>query len=117
MPVAGFNYEKTSIMNILYLNQNINDMKKISFCILMTFLFTACGGDSGNKVAQEVCDCYSKANGMDPADPKRAEAQNDCLKKQMDGWNKVKDDSKKAEEFNKKIGECSKEMIKQSLGK
>lgn len=91
-------------------------MKKIIACIMMAFLLTACGGDSGEKIAQEVCDCYSKANGMDPADPKRADAQADCLKKQGEGWNKVKDDTDKSQAFNKKVGECSSEMIKKSLG-
>lgn len=91
-------------------------MKKMTLVIVTALFLTACGGNDSKKLAEEVCDCYKKANGMDAADPKRAEAQNDCVKKQGEAWNKLKDDQKKSDEFNKIIGDCSKEMIKKSLG-
>lgn len=92
-------------------------MKKRMIILLAAFLFVACGGGgkSASKLANEVCDCYRKANGMDAADPKRAEEQNICIKMQGENWDKVKDDQKKAEEYNKIIGECSKEMIQKSF--
>lgn len=92
-------------------------MKKVFVFVLSVSMMAACGkAKSGSTLAQEVCDCYKKANDMDAADPKRTDAQNDCLKKQGEAWNKVKDDQKKADEFNKTVGDCSKEMIQKSVG-
>lgn len=54
---------------------------------------------------------------MDASDPKRAETQSDCLKKQGEAWNKLKDDAAKSDEFNKIIGECADEMIEDSISK
>ena len=91
-------------------------MKKLMIVLLAASFFTACGGGkSASKLANEVCDCFRKANGMDAADPKRAEAQTDCAKKQVESWNAVKDDEKKSDEFNKIIGDCSKDMIRNSI--
>ena len=92
-------------------------MKKVFLFILTISLLTACGkSKSGTDIGQEVCDCSKKANAMDPADPKRAEAQKDCSLKQVEAWNKVKDDSKKADEFNKVLSVCATEQIKKSFG-
>ena len=92
-------------------------MKRISILLFVVVLFTSCGGKSGTEIAQEVCDCTSKANDMDPADPKRAEAQNTCATKQMEAWNKVKDDINKSDEFNKKLSECGSEQLKKAFKK
>jgi hypothetical protein len=53
---------------------------------------------------------------MDAADPKQAIAQAECLKKQGEAWNKVKDDMKKADEYNKVLSDCATEQIKKSFG-
>lgn len=53
---------------------------------------------------------------MDPADPKRAEAQAACTQKQQEAWNNVKDDQKKADEFNAVLSKCAEEQIKKSFG-
>lgn len=92
-------------------------MKKIFLFTLTISLLTACGkSKSGTDLGQEVCDCSKKANAMDPADPKRAEAQKDCGIKQVEAWNKVKDDQKKADEFNAVLSKCATEQIKKSFG-
>ncbi len=93
-------------------------MRRIFLFAFYAFALASCGGggSSASKLANEVCDCYSKANAMDAADPKRAEAQNACVTKQGEAWNKVKDDVNKADEFNTIIGKCSKELIKKSFG-
>ena len=92
-------------------------MKKILFIFLTVSLFSACsgGGNSGSGLAKEVCDCYQKANGMDASDPNRAKAQADCLASQGLAWNKIKDNQKEADKFNKIIGDCGKELIKKSI--
>ncbi len=92
-------------------------MKKLFLFALTFTLLTACGkGKSGTEIGQEVCDCSKKANAMDATDPKRAVAQADCAKKQGEAWNKVKDNEKKADEFNKVLGICATEQIKKSFG-
>lgn len=91
-------------------------MKKL-LIVLLAASFTACGkSKSGAEIGKEVCDCSKKANAMDPADPKRSAAQVECGKKQVAAWNKIKDDEKKAEEFNKVLGECATEQIRKSFG-
>lgn len=92
-------------------------MKKLLIVLLAAASFTACGkSKSGAEIGKEVCDCSKKANAMDPADPKRAEAQTECGKKQVAAWNKVKDDEKKADEFNKVLSDCASEQIRNSFG-
>lgn len=92
-------------------------MKKILIAVLTLSLITSCGNSkSGTEIGKEVCDCSKKANAMDAADPKRTESQNDCAKKQVEAWNKVKDDPKKADEFNKVLSDCATEQIKKSFG-
>jgi hypothetical protein len=94
-------------------------MKKLLLLLFVfaTSLFLSCGkSKSGAKIGKEVCDCSKKANAMDAADPKRSEAQVDCGKKQVEAWNKVKDDPKKADEFNKVLSDCATEQIKKSFG-
>lgn len=92
-------------------------MKKTLIVFCMAAAFISCGkAKSGASLAKDVCDCYSRANSMDAADPGRAASQDECLKKQGEAWNKIKDDPKKMDEFNKAVGECSKAMIRKSLG-
>ena len=92
-------------------------MKKVFLFILTISLLTACAkSKSGTQIGQEVCDCSKKANAMDPADPKRSEAQKDCGLKQVEAWNKVKDNQKKSDEFNKVLSACAKEQIKKAFG-
>lgn len=92
-------------------------MKKVLLVVLTVSLLSACGSSkSGKQIGEEVCDCSKKANAIDASDPKRTEAQNDCAKKQGEAWNKVKDDEKKADEFNKVLSVCATEQIKKSFG-
>lgn len=92
-------------------------MKKTLIVLLTTLIFISCGNSkSGAEIGKEVCDCSKKANAMDAADPKRTDAQNECATKQVAAWNKVKDDEKKAAEFNKVLGDCATEQIKKSFG-
>jgi hypothetical protein len=92
-------------------------MKKIIMVLICFSFFIACGkSKSPKQIAEEICDCSKKANAMDAADPKRKAAQDDCLKKQGEAWNKVKDDPEKAEEFNKVLSDCASEQIRKSFG-
>lgn len=92
-------------------------MKRVTIILLSSLLLASCGkGKSGTAIGEEVCECSKKANAMDAADPKRAEAQADCNQKQVEAWNSVKDDSKKADEFNAVLSKCAEEQIKKSFG-
>ena len=88
-------------------------MKKLLIVLFAALLFTACGGGSGeksgSKLANGVCDCFDKANAMNADDPKRHDAQADCVKLQGKAWSKVKDNQKEADEFNKILSERSKQ--------
>ncbi|MCX6317143.1 MAG: hypothetical protein NTW29_07620 [Bacteroidetes bacterium] len=93
-------------------------MKKIIVTISFSLILLACGtSKSGTDLGKEVCDCTKKANLMDPSDPNRSKAQADCGKMQVEAWDKVKDDQKKADEFNKVLSVCATEQIKESFGK
>ena len=92
-------------------------MKKLMIIAAAAF-FIACGGSSksGTGLAEEVCDCYKKANGLPASDPDRAKEQDKCLKLQGTNWRKIQNDKAKADEFNKKLGECTGDLLKQSMG-
>ncbi|HEX4875105.1 MAG TPA: hypothetical protein VFV31_00440 [Chitinophagaceae bacterium] len=92
-------------------------IKKILIPLIGLIIIVSCKGESKGAadLAQEVCDCYVKANKMDANDPQRAKIQADCLATQGMAWNKVKDDPKKSEEFNRIIGNCGKEILKETL--
>ena len=93
-------------------------MKKIFLFAFTLSLLVACGkGKSGTEIGQEICDCSKKANAMDANNPKRTAAQADCAKKQGEAWSKVKDNEKKADEFNKILSVCASEQIKDSFSK
>ncbi|HEV7781730.1 MAG TPA: hypothetical protein VGO58_10725 [Chitinophagaceae bacterium] len=92
-------------------------MKKVLLILLSAPLFIACGkSKTATQIAEEICDCSKKANAMDASDPKRSPAQADCLAKQGKAWLDVKDDMKKADEFNAVLSKCASEQIKKSFG-
>ncbi|MBC7872887.1 MAG: hypothetical protein H7Y01_02765 [Ferruginibacter sp.] len=92
-------------------------MKKIVLIALLVSLFTACGkSKTGKQIADEICECSKKANGLPTTDTTRSQAQKDCTAKASKAWNEVKDDTEKAAEYNKVIGMCADEQIKKSFG-
>jgi hypothetical protein len=93
-------------------------MKKIMVTVCCSLFLLACGtSKSGTDLGKEVCECTKTANRMDPSDPNRSKSQSDCAKMQVEAWDKVKDDQKKADEFNKVLSVCATEQIKESFGK
>lgn len=93
-------------------------MKKLIIVIAAASFFISCGSGSksGTGLAEEVCECYKKANGLPASDPARATEQDKCLKLQGTNWRKIQNDKAKSDEFNKKLGECTAELLKQSVG-
>lgn len=92
-------------------------MRKILGLLPLCFLAACGGGNDASKLAKDVCDCYQKVNSLAADDPRRIQAGADCMKLQGEAWNKVKDDQKKMDAFNKAIGECGSAMMRESLGK
>ncbi len=94
-------------------------MKKL-FLFALPLSLLACGGKSksAKEIAQEICDCSSKANGLPATDPNRSKAQADCMKMQQDGWEKVQRmETVKVDEYNSILSACASEQIKKSFGK
>jgi hypothetical protein len=90
-------------------------MKMSLLFALMAVLCSCGGGSKSAKLANEICDCYRKANGMDANDPNRSKEQDKCLALQGTAWQKVRGNKEKEEEFNRIIGECSAELIKNAF--
>ncbi len=92
-------------------------MKKIIIAFICFSFLASCGkSKSAKQLAEEVCDCSKKANALPVSDPQRTMAQADCLNKQGQAWNKVKEDNEKTKEFNKILSDCASEQIKKSFG-
>lgn len=91
-------------------------MKKLFSLLLIAAIFSSCGGKTASELAHEICDCSKMSNGLPATDPTREQAQKDCTEKAAAAWNKVKDDLKKSDEYNKIIGDCAKEQIEKSFG-
>lgn len=93
-------------------------MSKLMFLLISfpAFLIGCSNGKSAKQIAEEVCECSKNANALPASDPNRSKAQADCAAEQRLAWDKVKDNSEKAEEFNKVLGICAEEQIKTSFG-
>ncbi len=93
-------------------------MKKVFSLLLIVTILSSCGGGgkSASELANEICDCSSKSNGLPTSDPTREQAQKDCTAKAAEAWSKVKDDQKEADEYNSIIGKCAEVQIKKSFG-
>jgi hypothetical protein len=93
-------------------------MKKCFTLIMLAAALASCSKSKGGKqLAEEVCECTKKANGLPASDTSRAKAQSDCSLKQFDAWTKIKDDSKESDAFNKVLMQCATDQIKTSFGK
>ena len=91
-------------------------MNKFLIIISLSFIASCGAGKSGKQIGEEVCDCSKKANALPVSDTGRSKAQDDCLVKQKEAWDKVKDDKEKADEFNAALSKCATEEIKKSFG-
>ena len=80
--------------------------RKINVLVLgcaLTIGLVGCGGEAavdGAAVAQEICDCYSAANGLPADDPNRSAAQDKCGELQKTNWDKVAGNSEQEKAFN-----------------
>jgi hypothetical protein len=93
-------------------------MKRVLILIVVTASFASCSKSKGGKqLAEEVCECSKKANGLPSAGFNRAKAQADCSVKQGEAWMKIKNNQKESDEFNKALSICASEQIKSSFGK
>ncbi|NOT52095.1 MAG: hypothetical protein HOP10_12555 [Chitinophagaceae bacterium] len=92
-------------------------MKKIFIPLICLSFVIACGKTKSPKeIAQDICDCSKKANALPVSDPNRSNAQQECQKKNVEAWNKVKGDIEKAAAFNEVLSACATEQIRKSFG-
>jgi hypothetical protein len=95
-------------------------MKKtlIVVALVSPFILSSCGSkeEDGTAAAQEVCDCYKKANSPDLTDRQaRKDQQKACGKLNSEKWNNLYDNAEEAKKFNETISNCGKEMIKEAI--
>lgn len=89
-------------------------MKKYAFLIVMTSLLFSCGGKkkaNGIALADEVCECRKKGKGMKFSDPEARKIRMECSKLQGENWGKIIKDKAEEDAFNKRLNECTAEMI------
>lgn len=93
-------------------------MKKtlITLLIAAPFILASCGGVDGKAIAEEVCDCYKKANKASKTDIEAIKKEQDkCMELQKSKWDELKTDVEQAKAYNERISECSKQMIEDAL--
>lgn len=74
---------------------------KYSILVVALAFLASCGESANGKaLAKEVCDCYTKANGLAAGEPSRADEQKKCADMQTENWKKVEGDSEQEEAFN-----------------
>lgn len=89
-------------------------MKKYAFLIVIAFMLFSCGGKKkadGIALANEVCECRKKGKGMKFSDPEAKKIRMECSKLQGENWGKIIKDKVEEDAFNKRLNECTAEMI------
>ena len=68
---------------------------------LLTLMISSCGESiDGAALSQEVCECFSTANGLPGDDPNRSAEQDKCTELQTTNWEKVKGNAEQEAAFN-----------------
>jgi hypothetical protein len=89
-------------------------MKNYAAIILLSIILFSCGGKKkvdGMALANEVCECRKKGKGLPFSDPEAKKIRMECSKLQGENWAKIKKDKPAEDEFNKRLNECTAEMI------
>jgi hypothetical protein len=89
-------------------------MKNYAALIMLGFMLFSCGGKKkadGIALANEVCECRKKGKGLEFADPEAKKIRMECSKLQGENWAKIIKDKPEEDAFNKRLNECTNEMI------
>lgn len=89
-------------------------MKNYSCLIVLAFLLFSCGGKKkadGITLAEQVCECRKKGKGLEFTDPEAKKIRMECSKLQGENWGKIIKDKTEEDAFNKRLNECTDEMI------
>lgn len=86
-------------------------MKYTGFVLLL--LLCACGPNA-TKDAQEICDCFEKANALPDEDPKRIQEQDRCSEIQLKKLEHYTTDADR-KKFNDALEDCGQKLIEQAL--
>ncbi len=89
-------------------------MKNYIMLAALTFFLFSCGGKKkadGIALANEVCECRQKGKGLKFADPEAKKIRMECSKLQGENWGKIIKDKPAEDAFNKRLNECTNEML------
>jgi len=89
-------------------------MKKIAILTILSFVLFSCGGKNkadGIALANEVCECRKKGKGLAFADMEAKKIRMECSKLQGENWGKIIRDKEQEDAFNKRLNECTDEII------
>ncbi|MFI5202936.1 MAG: hypothetical protein ACHQF2_00450 [Flavobacteriales bacterium] len=92
--------------------------KKMIMVLAMAPIFLAsCGGGAdGKAIAEEICDCYKKANKASTTDIDKIRAEQDkCMDLQKSKTEELKTNAEEAKKYNDRINECSKQMLEDAV--
>lgn len=89
-------------------------MKKYAGLVIMAFILFSCAGKKkvdGIALADEVCECRKKGKGLKFSDPEAKKIRMECSKLQGENWGRIIKDKPQEAAFNKRLNECTDEMI------
>lgn len=89
-------------------------MKNYAILIVLAFIFFSCGGKKkvdGIALANEVCECRQRGKDLKFNDPEAKKIRKECSVLQGENWMKIIRNKTEEDLFNKRINECTDEMI------
>ena len=90
-------------------------MKIITIITILSLALFSCGGKKktdGIALANEVCECKQKLHGLSSSAPETKKLRLECSKIQGENWGKIIRDKEQEDAFNKRVNECTVEMIR-----
>lgn len=83
-------------------------MRKLLLVALAVSMLSACGkSETGKGIAEDVCECIKKTDRLSTDDPLSVQAKKDCITKGIEGWNKIKDNKKEADDYTAVMSKCA----------
>jgi hypothetical protein len=89
-------------------------MKNYAGLLAISLLLFSCGGKKkadAAALADEVCACRQKGKGLKFSDPEAKKIRMECSGLQGENWAKIINDKAGEAAFNKRLNECTAELI------
>lgn len=76
--------------------------------IIAGCIISSCSGKKadGKALAEEVCECRKKAEGLEFSDPEAKKIRMECSKLQGENWGRIIKDKEQEDAFNRRLNEC-----------